>query len=112
MSAGPEPIATGPDDGRGAEDATGAGELARQVTDPRSCPYLHDRPARTELRLHGAIDAPAYGGLLRSGFRRFGMVVFRPACEGCAECVPIRVPVDRFQPSRSQRRVIRRNLDV
>lgn len=88
------------------------GELARQVTDPRPCPYLHDRPARTELRLHSAMDPAAYRGLLRSGFRRFGMVVFRPACEGCAECVPLRVPVERFRPSRSQRRVIRRNRDV
>jgi arginine-tRNA-protein transferase len=46
------------------------------------------------------------------GFRRSGLTIHRPACEGCRECVPIRVPVDRFQPSRSQRRVLRRNTDV
>lgn len=46
------------------------------------------------------------------GFRRSGDMVYRPDCPGCRECVPIRVPVDRFEPSRSQRRVLHRNTDV
>lgn len=40
------------------------------------------------------------------------MIVYRPVCEGCRECVPIRVPVQEFVASRSQRRVLRRNTDI
>src|SRR5262245_16737779 len=87
-------------------------ELARLITDPEPCPYLHDRPSRTDLRLVGGIGAEEYGRHLREGYRRFGMMLFRPACESCRACVPIRVPVERFRPTKSQRRVLRRNRDV
>jgi arginine-tRNA-protein transferase len=45
--------------------------------------------------------------LLERGWRRFGPVYFRPACEGCGECVTLRVPVSTFSPSKSQRRAKR-----
>lgn len=46
---------------------------------------------------------------LAAGWRRFGYFFFRPSCSPCRECRPIRVLVDRFQPTKSQRRVIRKN---
>lgn len=42
--------------------------------------------------------------LLERGWRRFGPVYFRPACEGCQECVPLRIDVAGFKPTKSQRR--------
>lgn len=54
----------------------------------------------------------SYQRLMDAGFRRSGCIVYRPICEGCRECIPIRVPVRDFAPSRSQRRVQRRNADV
>jgi len=42
--------------------------------------------------------------LLERGWRRFGPMYFRPACEGCAECVTLRIPATTFEPSKSQRR--------
>ncbi len=95
-----------------AEEALSNRELARVVTEPRPCPYLKDREARTELRLLAGIGIDEYAGAIRAGFRRFGTVVFRPACETCRACTPIRVVVRRFRPSKSQRRVLRRNRDV
>ncbi|MGR8950571.1 MAG: arginyltransferase, partial [Gammaproteobacteria bacterium] len=57
-------------------------------------------------------DKTSYTLLSQHGFRRSGAHVYRPRCPACAACVPIRIPVDRFKPTRSQRRVINKNSDV
>lgn len=76
------------------------------------CPYLPGRRAVYEYAIPGALAPEKYQRLMDAGFRRSGDVVYRPVCEGCRECVPIRVAVQEFEPSRSQRRVRRRNVDV
>ena len=101
-----------PDPGGVAPLPGGVLEVARGVRAQETCPYLKDRPARTEIRLAAAIEGRAWSDLLAAGYRRFGMILFRPVCEGCSECIPIRIPVGRFLPSRGQRRVLRRNRDV
>jgi arginine-tRNA-protein transferase len=45
------------------------------------------------------------------GWRRFGISLFRPRCPACSACQSLRVLVDRFQPTRSQRRVQKTNQD-
>lgn len=53
-------------------------------------------------------DRDFFDDLLARGHRRLGQVFYRPGCAGCRSCVPIRVPVDAFTPSKSQRRLWRR----
>lgn len=83
------------------------------VTAPSPCPYLDGKTERkvfTELR---GPDAPALNEALgRVGFRRSQSVVYRPACEGCSECVSVRVRAKDFSPSKSQRRVAKFNSDL
>jgi arginyl-tRNA--protein-N-Asp/Glu arginylyltransferase len=86
--------------------------LTLYATGPHPCPYLPDRMAQSEGRFAVRIAPAAYQQLMDLGFRRSGGWVYRPACEGCRECMPLRVPVDDFRPSPSQRRVLRRNRDV
>ena len=50
--------------------------------------------------------------LTQVGFRRSQNIAYRPACEDCNACVSARIPVARFEPSRSQRRVLARNADL
>lgn len=53
-----------------------------------------------------------YAPALAMGFRRSGSHVYRPNCAGCQACTPVRIPVERFTPSRSQRRCLNRNADL
>lgn len=76
------------------------------------CPYLAGRLAREEAWLVAALPAQVYHELMDRNFRRVGHVVYRPRCVDCGACLQLRVPVDQFRPSRSQRRAQARNQDV
>ena len=83
------------------------------LTREASCPYLPGRRERKLVtELSGPDAAENYDLLSRAGFRRSHAVAYRPACNACQECVPVRVVVDQFQPGRSLRRVLRRNAGL
>jgi arginine-tRNA-protein transferase len=77
------------------------------------CPYLPGRIERKVFaRLTGSLAQPLSEALTHSGFRRSQTIAYRPACDGCSACVSVRVVVQGFEPSRSQRRIMRRNVDL
>jgi len=69
------------------------------------CGYLEGRQARSLIAApHHLIDGRIYSELIQRGFRRSGKFAYQPYREQCQACVPVRLPVEQFQPSRSQRR--------
>ena len=80
------------------------------------CPYL---PGRTEQMVFTDLSkatSPAWlhDTLSRNGFRRSQVIAYKPICTGCQACVPVRIAVTDFEPSRSLKRIQRRNgaMDV
>jgi len=93
-----------------------AGELQRlafYATPVHDCSYLRGRSAITlfaDPKAH--LDDHIYSQLSLYGFRRSGRHIYRPACPACSACIPVRIPVNDFQPRRSQRRAWARNRDL
>ncbi len=85
-------------------------QLALYLTAEHACSYLTGLRARTLfVDPLARMDLTTYQALVDQGFRRSGAHVYRPACRGCARCVPVRLPVADFHPDRAQRRNWARN---
>ncbi|WP_368187729.1 arginyltransferase [Aestuariibius sp. HNIBRBA575] len=83
------------------------------VTAPQPCPYLADRMERKLFTaLQGDTAEQLNDALSKQGFRRSQNVLYRPSCAECSACLSARIKVADFAPTRSQRRVFKRNADL
>ncbi len=82
------------------------------ITSRHTCGYLPGRLSVFRAFEAEQISPEHYQKLMDAGFRRSGGIIYQPMCPGCRSCVPLRVPVAGFLPSKSQRRVLRHNADL
>jgi len=83
------------------------------VTAPQPCPYLEGRMERKLFTaLQGEHAQRLNDSLSKQGFRRSQNVLYRPSCAECSACLSARIRIADFTPSRTQRRIRRRNADL
>jgi leucyl-tRNA---protein transferase len=82
-------------------------------TAPYPCSYLPNRFSRSQVATPShMVNSYVYTELVRMGFRRSGAFVYRPHCEGCNACTPVRIPTAQFSPSRTQRKTWKRHANL
>lgn len=88
-------------------------KLQFYVTTPYKCGYLPHKLAQSLIAApHHLVNAHVYNGLIQQGFRRSGKFAYRPHCEHCNACIPVRVVLSEFAPTRSQKRAFKQHGDL
>jgi arginyl-tRNA--protein-N-Asp/Glu arginylyltransferase len=78
--------------------------IQHAIEEPGPCTYLPEQQSSLEQKLMTDVTPQEYEAMMARGWRRFGPLYFRPACQACSECVTLRIVTERFHPNRSQRR--------
>ena len=82
-----------------------------QTTRRYPCSYLPGQLARSRIVITDETipDSNIYAQLIQQGYRRSGGLIYRPDCDFCQACIPVRIPVEQFSPDRTQRRAWKRH---
>lgn len=90
-----------------------AQNLGFYITPEHTCSYLQDKQAITLFAdPHFSMNRHIYTQLADNGFRRSGEYLYKPYCNNCQACIPVRIPVRSFSMHRNQSRIWKQNQDL
>lgn len=82
------------------------------ISSPVTCPYLENKTFTQAYFFAGEVDHNEAEILFSTGWRKFGSFFFRPVCVQCRNCIPVRIPVENLVLSKSQKRLVRKNVST
>lgn len=97
-------------------DRDSAGKISKKIrlelTVNGICSYLPGRTWISQTFWAKKLDTKLYEALINKGFRRCGYHFYQNCCPECEACIPIRLDIAGFSPSKSQRRALKKNSDI
>lgn len=76
------------------------------------CAYIPDNKVRMNYKYVPRATTEYATAVIQRGWRRFGKYYFHPICNGCNECKSLRIDVNTFKHSRSQKKALKRNVNT
>ncbi|GGI88867.1 arginyltransferase [Shewanella gelidii] len=86
--------------------------IAIGISKASTCVYKPEKQEQLLVIQEEQLDISLFERLLALGFRRSGDAMYKPRCAGCQACLPIRIPIADFSPSKRQKRTLKNNLDI
>ena len=75
------------------------------TTTEYNCSYIDKMDAQSlVVTPYKSINQNTFQDLIEKGFRRSGQYIYKPNCKSCTACIPIRLSVKKFLPSKTQKR--------
>ena len=80
------------------------------TTTEYSCSYIDKMDAQSlVVTPYKSINQNTFQDLIEKGFRRSGQYIYKPNCKSCTACIPIRLSVKKFLPSKTQKRTYKKH---
>jgi arginine-tRNA-protein transferase len=76
------------------------------------CSYLPNKKVRMFYKYTSRANKSFVTAVIQRGWRRFGNYYFYPICRDCNACKSLRIDVENFRLSKSQKRVIKKNRET
>jgi len=86
--------------------------ILKEFSTNDKCSYLSDRNQTTHYKVIDNCSTYQCQELIERGYRRFGKMYFRPTCSTCNECKSIKIDIENFEFSKSQKRVIKKATGI
>jgi arginine-tRNA-protein transferase len=82
------------------------------LEEDKQCSYFDDRLCDIRYKYMESCTSEEQSKMLARGWRRFGNMHFVPECKECTECKTIRIDIEQFEFSKSQKRVLNKHKDT